>query len=138
MVNISKRRKAIDSSFDAEKRYGLDEAAALVKQCAKAKFDETVEVAVRLGVNPKHADQMVRGALVLPHGTGLISSNDLGGRHAWISQHSPRVWGCWRSSRPLHRDRRLGFRPRMLRGQPIRSRECVRRRALRCLDLVHP
>jgi large subunit ribosomal protein L1 len=41
-----------------------------VKQCATAKFDETVEIAVRLGVNPKHADQMVRGALVLPHGTG--------------------------------------------------------------------
>jgi len=70
MANISKRRKSIDSEFDGEKRYGLDEAAALVKKCAKAKFDETVEVAVRLGVNPKHADQMVRGALVLPHGTG--------------------------------------------------------------------
>ena len=70
MAIISKKRKAIDKDVDVMKRYGLDEAASLVKKCAKAKFDETVELAVRLGVNPKHAEQMVRGALVLPHGTG--------------------------------------------------------------------
>jgi len=70
MAKISKRRKAIEAELDVMKRYGVDEAATLVKKCAKAKFDETIEVAVRLGVNPKHADQMVRGALVLPHGTG--------------------------------------------------------------------
>jgi large subunit ribosomal protein L1 len=70
MAKIPKRRKAIDQQVEAAKRYGLDEAAAIVKQCATAKFDETIEIAVRLGVNPKHADQMVRGALVLPHGTG--------------------------------------------------------------------
>jgi large subunit ribosomal protein L1 len=50
--------------------YSLEEAVSLVKQVAFAKFDETVEVAMRLGVNPKHADQMVRGTVVLPHGTG--------------------------------------------------------------------
>jgi len=70
MARLSKRRKTIDKVVDVTKRYGLDEAAQLVKKCATAKFDETVELAVRLGVNPKHADQMVRGALVLPHGTG--------------------------------------------------------------------
>jgi hypothetical protein len=70
MAKVSKRRKTIDKVVDVTKRYGLDEAAQLVKKCATAKFDETVELAVRLGVNPKHADQMVRGALVLPHGTG--------------------------------------------------------------------
>ncbi len=70
MAKISKRRKATAGDVDVNKRYGLDEAVVLVKQCATAKFDETVEIAVRLGVNPKHADQMVRGALVLPHGTG--------------------------------------------------------------------
>jgi large subunit ribosomal protein L1 len=70
MPKISKRRQAIEKEIDATRRYGLDEAAALVKKCARAKFDETIELAVRLGVNPKHADQMVRGALVLPHGTG--------------------------------------------------------------------
>jgi large subunit ribosomal protein L1 len=70
MAKVPKRRQALDKKHDVNKRYTLDEAAALVKDCATAKFDETVELAVRLGVNPKHADQMVRGALVLPHGTG--------------------------------------------------------------------
>jgi len=55
---------------DRAERYTLDEAVALVKDTANAKFDETVDLAVRLGVNPRHADQMVRGAVVLPHGTG--------------------------------------------------------------------
>jgi len=70
MAKVAKRRQAVEKMVDRNRRYGLDEAASLVKQCATAKFDETVEIAVRLGVNPKHADQMVRGALVLPHGTG--------------------------------------------------------------------
>ncbi|MFL5248239.1 MAG: 50S ribosomal protein L1, partial [Myxococcales bacterium] len=56
--------------IDSEKRYSVDEACALVGQTAKKKFDETVDVAIRLGVDPKHADQMVRGAVVLPHGIG--------------------------------------------------------------------
>jgi large subunit ribosomal protein L1 len=56
--------------IDSEKRYTVDEACALVGQTAKKKFDETVDVAIRLGVDPKHADQMVRGAVVLPHGIG--------------------------------------------------------------------
>ncbi|MFO0606324.1 MAG: 50S ribosomal protein L1 [Polyangiales bacterium] len=70
MAKVAKRRQTIEKMVDRNRRYDLDEAATLVKQCATAKFDETVEIAVRLGVNPKHADQMVRGALVLPHGTG--------------------------------------------------------------------
>jgi large subunit ribosomal protein L1 len=70
MAKISKRRQSINKEIDTSKRYSLDEAATLVKKGATAKFDETVEIAVRLGVNPKHADQMVRGAIVLPHGTG--------------------------------------------------------------------
>jgi large subunit ribosomal protein L1 len=70
MAKIAKKRKAVTSEVSVDKRYGLDEATALVKKCARAKFDETVELAVRLGVNPKHPEQMVRGALVLPHGTG--------------------------------------------------------------------
>jgi large subunit ribosomal protein L1 len=55
---------------DREKRFNVEDAVGLVKQTAYAKFDESVDLAVRLGVNPKHADQMVRGAIVLPHGTG--------------------------------------------------------------------
>jgi large subunit ribosomal protein L1 len=53
-----------------DRPYGLDEALALAKENATAKFDETMEMALRLGVDPRHADQMVRGTLVLPHGTG--------------------------------------------------------------------
>ena len=56
--------------IDRTKQYDPDEAVALVKQTAKAKFDETIEVSIRLGVDPRHADQQVRGAVVLPHGTG--------------------------------------------------------------------
>ena len=59
-------RKVVDPNI----RYTLDQAVALLKETSKAKFDESVDVAVRLGVDPKHADQMVRGAVALPHGTG--------------------------------------------------------------------
>ena len=64
-----RRRTAIETS-DRNRRYSLDEAVKMVKDISFAKFDESVDIAVRLGVNPKHADQMVRGAVVLPHGTG--------------------------------------------------------------------
>jgi large subunit ribosomal protein L1 len=70
MPKIAKKRKAAEAQYDREKRFAVDEAVGLVKKTAFAKFDESVDIAVRLGVNPKHADQMVRGALVLPHGTG--------------------------------------------------------------------
>jgi large subunit ribosomal protein L1 len=56
--------------IDSNKRYSVDEACSLVGKTAKKKFDESVDVAIRLGVDPKHADQMVRGAVVLPHGIG--------------------------------------------------------------------
>lgn len=58
------------SKFDTSKSYNLEEALQVVKNIAYAKFDETVDLVVRLGVDPKHADQMVRGTVVLPHGTG--------------------------------------------------------------------
>ena len=64
------REKAVQAVGDQARKYTIKEACALVKKAKFAKFDETVDLAVRLGVNPKHADQMVRGALVLPHGTG--------------------------------------------------------------------
>jgi large subunit ribosomal protein L1 len=66
----SKRYVAVTEQVDREKRYKLDEAVAATKQCATAKFDETVELAFKLGVDPRQADQMVRGTVMLPHGTG--------------------------------------------------------------------
>lgn len=65
-----KKRKSVIEMVDRDRRYPLPEACALVTKAAFAKFDESVDIAVRLGVNPKHADQMVRGATVLPHGIG--------------------------------------------------------------------
>jgi len=70
MPKPSKNRVKTDSVVDRSRKYSVEEACSLVKQAKFAKFDETVDLAVRLGVNPKHADQMVRGAIVLPHGTG--------------------------------------------------------------------
>lgn len=70
MAKLSKKAKALASSIDRDKLHGVDEAIALIKSNATAKFDETVEVAINLGVDPRHADQMVRGVVTLPAGTG--------------------------------------------------------------------
>jgi large subunit ribosomal protein L1 len=70
MPKLSKNREKVEKLIDRARKYTVEEACSLVKQAKFGKFDETVDLAVRLGVNPKHADQMVRGALVLPHGTG--------------------------------------------------------------------
>jgi large subunit ribosomal protein L1 len=65
-----KRYKAVSATVDREKMYPLDEAVKIVKANAKAKFDETIEVAMNLGIDPRHADQAVRGMIELPNGTG--------------------------------------------------------------------
>ena len=67
---VGKRYKAAAALVDQKKEYSLEEAISLAKKAAKTKFDETVDLAVNLGVDPKQADQMVRGTVVLPHGTG--------------------------------------------------------------------
>ena len=70
MSQIGKRLKKAREGIDREKLYPLPEAIKMVKERAKAKFDETIEVAINLGVDPRHADQMVRGVVNLPNGTG--------------------------------------------------------------------
>lgn len=70
MAKLAKRTAAAREGIDRNKSYTVDEAAKLVKDRATAKFDETIELAVNLGVDPRHADQMVRGVVSLPHGTG--------------------------------------------------------------------
>ena len=68
--NVSKRYKQLSEKIDTSKDYTIAESAALIKELKSAKFDETVEIALNLNVDPRHADQMVRGAVVLPAGTG--------------------------------------------------------------------
>ena len=70
MANVSKRAKAIKATVDRQKLYPLTDALALVKSCATAKFDESIDVAVQLGIDAKKSDQVVRGSVVLPAGTG--------------------------------------------------------------------
>ncbi|MDZ7362860.1 MAG: 50S ribosomal protein L1 [candidate division KSB1 bacterium] len=70
MKQPSRRFKALQKQVEPGKEYSLEEAVKLLKKTATAKFDESVEVAVRLGVDPRHADQAVRGTVALPHGTG--------------------------------------------------------------------
>jgi large subunit ribosomal protein L1 len=70
MTDRGKRYQDARKEVDRSRLYDPEEALGMIKSLSKAKFDETVELAVRLGVNPKHADQQVRGSVVLPHGTG--------------------------------------------------------------------
>jgi large subunit ribosomal protein L1 len=70
MAKQGKRLKAVYAGFDREKTVALDEAVKIAKSNAKAKFDETIEISMNLGIDPRHADQMVRGVVGLPHGTG--------------------------------------------------------------------
>tara|TARA_R100000005_G_scaffold71208_1_gene38772 strand:+ start:1558 stop:2250 length:693 start_codon:yes stop_codon:yes gene_type:complete len=70
MAKLTKKQKAQQGAVDREKFYALDEAVEIIKAHAKSKFDETVEIAMNLGVDPRHADQMVRGVIQLPNGTG--------------------------------------------------------------------
>jgi large subunit ribosomal protein L1 len=70
MAKLSKKQKNQQTSVDSQKLYGIDEAIDLAKKNATSKFDETIEVALNLGVDPRHADQMVRGVVTLPKGTG--------------------------------------------------------------------
>ena len=70
MATLTKRQKAVQGKVDTTKLYAILDALSIVKECATAKFDESIDVAVQLGIDAKKSDQVVRGAVVLPHGTG--------------------------------------------------------------------
>ncbi|MCK0205320.1 50S ribosomal protein L1 [Ornithobacterium rhinotracheale] len=70
MAKLTKKQKEVAAKYDKSKVYSLEEASALVKEISNANFDASVDIAVRLGVDPKKANQMVRGVVSLPHGTG--------------------------------------------------------------------
>lgn len=74
MAKISKKRKAVEAKIDPDKLYALDEAMKLVKEVNTAKFDASVDLHVRLGIDPRKADQALRGTVVLPYGTGKAKS----------------------------------------------------------------
>jgi large subunit ribosomal protein L1 len=69
-MKVTKRRKEINGKFDPKKEYSIAEAVTTLKSTSKTKFNESIDIAMRLGVDPKHADQLVRGTVTLPHGTG--------------------------------------------------------------------
>ena len=70
MARLTKKQKEAQAKIDKNKLYSLDEASALIKEITNVKFDASVDLAVRLGVDPRKANQMVRGVVTLPHGTG--------------------------------------------------------------------
>ena len=105
---ITKKRKAVNSRVDANKTYSLSEASALVKEINIAKFDASVDLHVRLGVDPKKADQAIRGTVTLPHGTGKTKrvlvlctpdkeadANGAGADHVGLDEFIQKIEGGW-------------------------------------------
>ena len=72
MAKLTKKQEAFAADVDQTRDYSVAEAAAIIKKFATAKFDETVEISMNLGIDPRHADQMVRGAVAMPNGTGKV------------------------------------------------------------------
>lgn len=104
----SKRYKEAFSKIDKTKLYDIEDAVKMLKQFSKAKFDETVEIAMRLGVDPRHADQMVRGTVSLPYGTGktvrvlvltkgdkVQEALDNGADYAGLDEYIEKINGGW-------------------------------------------
>lgn len=108
MGRLTKNRKAALENFDAEKLYSLSEATDMVKSLDKSKFDATVDVAVRLGVDPRKANQMVRGSVSLPHGSGKTvrvlvlctpdkeqEAKDAGADYVGLDEYLDKIKGGW-------------------------------------------
>ena len=114
MAKVGKRISAAREGIDRNKLYSLDEAIGLVKERSKTKFDETVEVAINLGVDPRHADQMVRGVCVLPNGTGKNVRVAVFARGESVpsSTHAMISFSCLKKKlRSIHNPNTLGFSP---------------------------
>jgi large subunit ribosomal protein L1 len=108
MARISKNRKAVLAKYDAEKQYALDEATKILKDITFTKFDASVDVDIRLGVDPKKSDQMVRGVVTLPHGLGKVvrvlvlctpdkqqEAKDAGAEHVGLDDYISKIEGGW-------------------------------------------
>lgn len=108
MGQLTKNQKAYAEKVDVDKVYSLAEATALVKECSNVKFDATVDIAVRLGIDPRKANQMVRGTVSLPHGTGksvrvLVLCNpekeqeakDAGADFVGLDEYIDKIKGGW-------------------------------------------
>ena len=108
MARISKNRKAVLAKYSAEKAYTLEEAAKVVKEITFTKFDSSVDLDVRLGVDPKKSDQMVRGVVSLPHGIGKTvrvlvlatpdkhqEAKDAGADHVGLDDYIQKIEGGW-------------------------------------------
>ncbi|HEV8514195.1 MAG TPA: 50S ribosomal protein L1 [Cyclobacteriaceae bacterium] len=108
MARISKNRKAVIAKFNLEKEYSLTDAAKMLKDITFTKFDASVDVDIRLGIDPKKSDQMVRGVVSLPHGLGKVvrvlvlctpdkvqEAKDAGAEHAGLDEFITKIEGGW-------------------------------------------
>jgi|SRR6187431_1221236 large subunit ribosomal protein L1 len=108
MAKISKNRKAVLAKINLEKEYSLDDASGLVKDITFVKFDSSVDLDIRLGVDPKKSDQMVRGVVALPHGIGKMvrvlvlctpdkvqDAKDAGAEHVGLDEYIQKIEAGW-------------------------------------------
>jgi large subunit ribosomal protein L1 len=108
MAKLTKNRKAIQAKFDPAKEYSLEDASKLVKEITFTKFDASVDVDIRLGVDPKKSDQMVRGVVALPHGIGKVvrvlvlctpdkvqDAKDAGAEYVGLDEFLTKIEGGW-------------------------------------------
>jgi len=108
MTKISKNRKLALSKYDSSKSYSVDEAAKILKDITKTKFDSSIDISIRLGVDPRKANQMVRGSVSLPHGTGktmrvlVLCTPDkeaeakaAGADHVGLDEYIEKIKGGW-------------------------------------------
>ena len=108
MARISKNRKAVIAKYNLEKEYSLTDATKMLKDISFTKFDASVDVDIRLGIDPKKSDQMVRGVVSLPHGLGKVvrvlvlctpdkvqDAKDAGAEYAGLDEYIQKIEGGW-------------------------------------------